>query len=87
MSSPTLEIIMRYWSEPLPETEGTLDLPFDIESFCRDNDTVMEIRDKRIAELEAECKENGTALNRTLLTLRDAQAENERLRKGSKDRG
>ena len=35
----------------------------------------VDILNERIEKLEAECKENGTALNRTLLALRDAQAE------------
>ena len=41
--SQTLTLIMTYWNTPiLPATDfNTIDLPFDIEGFCRENDAVI----------------------------------------------
>ena len=40
MSSETLNRIMHQWHEELP-SEGEIALPFDIETFCQDNDRIL----------------------------------------------
>lgn len=43
--SSTLKAILKHWTAPLPpENElgfGTIDLPFNLEAFCRENDTKL----------------------------------------------
>jgi hypothetical protein len=36
--SYTLGLIMKYWKDEIPKEPGYTDLPFDIESFCIEND-------------------------------------------------
>jgi hypothetical protein len=43
--SKTLRSIMKHWKHPLPPEDdlgfGVIDLPFDIEAFCRENDHLI----------------------------------------------
>lgn len=43
MESPTLKLITKHWSSDLPTADdlGTIDLPFNIEEFCRENDAIL----------------------------------------------
>jgi hypothetical protein len=36
--SETLRLIMKHWTAELPKEEGFINLPFNIEEFCREND-------------------------------------------------
>ena len=56
MASETLQRIMRYWNEQLP-SEGQIDLPFDLETFCSDNDQILGRLRKENEKLRKDVKE------------------------------
>lgn len=58
MSSPTLERIMKHWTEPLEGDAGSVDLPFDVQAFCAEMDALTD-ENRRLADerddWEAKC--------------------------------
>ena len=55
--SKTLELIMKHWTQPLPDKEVSTTLPFNIESFCRENDSTLVVLEDRIKFLESELED------------------------------
>lgn len=59
--SYTLSLIMKHWKDETLEESGVIDLPFDIELFCLENDKERFTReidnDIMISLLETEIKE------------------------------
>lgn len=51
--SKTFTSILTYWNESFPEGISKIDLPFNIEKFCRENDQLIEQTNKnyKIGEL------------------------------------
>jgi hypothetical protein len=45
--SETLKLIMKHWTAPFPEGGTFVDLPFNVEAFCRE-------MDERLAQARAE---------------------------------
>lgn len=41
MSSPTLKKILEHWNEPFGGHDGSIDLPFDVEAFCAEIDSLF----------------------------------------------
>lgn len=39
--SETLKLIMTHWTQELPKEKSFIDLPFNIENFCRENDSAL----------------------------------------------
>ncbi len=50
----TMKRIMNHWTAEIPEDFGYVDLPFNIEEFCRENDDLISKLKKRNEFLE-EC--------------------------------
>jgi hypothetical protein len=52
MASETLKAMLNHWTGPVPHEEGVINLPFNVEEFCRENDA--QLKAARILLLDAE---------------------------------
>ena len=50
--SETLELIMKHWTAPLPTDPGIVDLPFNLEEFCREMDERLDALLEQIDSLQ-----------------------------------